>query len=181
MQDLLVTRILQEAARAEGSTQALATRLHAPEGTLALWIAGRAQTPLRAFLAALDFVMQAERAGTLPVAGAPDERGRKLVFPLGRLFARCQRCDATEFAAKEPESPLRLTSTLVCTVCKLEVVHGNLVAQLAKDAVQHSRAASARSRRAAILSRESVERGKHRIEETGRRVSPPPRRFTGLE
>ena len=55
MQEKIITDILRETIRIEGSAQALASRLNAPEGTLARWVAGRAQTPLRAFLAVLEF------------------------------------------------------------------------------------------------------------------------------
>jgi hypothetical protein len=161
MQDRTVALILQQAAKAEGSTQALASRLHAPEATLLRWMDGRAQTPLRAFLAVLDFLMdlerQAEQLASPPAIGPgqPD----KLAFPLGPLLARCSRCDGTEFRLAE-RGPLRLTSRLACAGCGLEVIHGNLLAQLAKDAVQQSRAVAARSRRAVDRGRAVLERGR---------------------
>lgn len=174
MQDKTVTLILHQAAKAEGSTQALATRLHAPEATLLRWMDGRAQAPLRAFLAVLEFLMQLERkearAAIAADAAPPGSAAAdKLVFPLGPLFARCARCDGTEFRLITPGA-LRLTSTLSCTSCEEHVIHGNLLAQLARDAVHHSRAVAVRTRRAAGRTRSIVERGKRRLEDSERRV-----------
>jgi len=174
MQDKIVTLILQQAARAEGSVQALATRLNAPEPTLVRWMTGRAQTPLRAFLAVLDYLMQIERRAAndgdeASSAGVPSD---KLVFPLGPLLARCARCDGTEFRLAKP-GPLRLTAPLACAACGEEVVHGNLLAQLAKDAVHHSRAVAVRTQRAVSASRHRLEKGQHSLETSQRRVRRP--------
>ncbi len=168
MQDKIVTVILHQAAKAEGSTQALATRLHAPEATLLRWMEGRAQTPLRAFLAVLEFLMQLEQnAADAPEAGEAvppeNEEADKVVFPLGPLFARCARCDCSEFRRVTPGA-LRLTSPLSCTACGEQVIHGNLLAQLAKDAVHHSRAVAVRTQRAVGRTRSIIERGKRRLE-----------------
>lgn len=168
MQDEIVTRVLAEAARVEGSTQALATRLKAPESTLQRWIDGHAQAPLRAFLAALEFVMDEERLHPAP-PGEPAADAPKLVFRLGPLNARCARCDCEEFAARDP-GRLRLTSVLLCRSCGETVVHGHLLAQLAKDAVHHSRAATGRTRRAVQASRLTVARGRERIARSAQRV-----------
>lgn len=171
MQDKVIPLILQQAAKAEGSTQALANRLNAPEPTLRRWMDGRAQTPLRAFLAVLEFLMQLERRAADAAAPAHPEPGTpdKLVFPLGPLRARCARCDATEFRLLVPGA-LRLTSALACTACGAEVVHGNLLAQLAKDAVHQSRAVAVRTQRGLDRSRAVVERAKRRIEASAKRV-----------
>ena len=174
MQSKAIIRVLEEAARIEGSTQALASRLNAPEKTLLLWMAGRAQTPLRAFLATLDFVMQSERERALPHDGAPpaaDPVVRRLVLELGELRARCARCDATEFRSLEG-AELKLTGHLACTQCGEEVVHGNLLAQLAKDAVLQARARSVRSRRTAEDARERVLRAQQRIAVSRRQLEP---------
>jgi len=178
VQEKTITQVLEEAARLEGSTQALASRLHAPHATLTLWIAGRAQTPLRAFLAALDFVMQSERE--LPAPAAQSARPEKVTFPLGRLHARCPRCDAIEFLAPHA-APLRLTTPLACAVCDLTVVHGNLLAQLAKDAVQQSRASTVRAKRAVQSAREGLVRARRRVEESKARVPTPPNPFSDGE
>lgn len=164
----LVTRVLAEAARIEGSTQALATRLKAPESTLQRWIDGHAQAPLRAFLAALDYVMEKELGHPAP-AGVSGDEMRQLVFRLGPLAARCARCDCEEFAARGPGT-LRLTSVLLCRSCGQAVVHGNLLAQLAKDAVHHSRAATGCTRRAVDASRASVASGRERIARSSERI-----------
>jgi hypothetical protein len=170
MQEKIVTRILKQAARAEGSTQALASRLNAPEPTLLRWMDGRAQTPLRAFLAVLDFLMQLEGKNKLDPAEAPGQPD-KLVFPLGPLLARCARCDGAEFRLLEPGT-LRLTSPLGCTACGEPVVHGRLLAQLAKDAVHQSRAVAARTRRAVKRAQEIIERGQGRLAASARRLHP---------
>lgn len=162
MQEKIVTRILQQAARAEGSTQALASRLNAPEPTLLRWMDGRAQTPLRAFLAVLDFLMQLEGRSNPDPAEAPAGQPDRLVFPLGPLHARCARCDGTEFRLLAPGA-LRLTSVLGCTACGEEAIHGRLLAQLARDAVHQSRAVAARTRRAVKQTRALVERGQERL------------------
>lgn len=165
MQDKTVTLILQQAAQAEGSAQALASRLRAPEATLLRWIDGRAQTPLRAFLAVLEFLMELERKNAAAASPAADLRDSgKLVFALGRLFARCDRCDGTEFRLAEPGG-LRLTSRLACCTCGLEAIHGNLLAQLAKDAVHQSRAVAVRTQRTLDRGRATIERARRRLDE----------------
>lgn len=171
MHDRMVALILQQAAKAEGSTQALADRLHAPEATLLRWMDGRAQTPLRAFLAVLEFLMQMERKSAEELEAAPTLPGQpeKLVFPLGPLYARCARCDGTEFRLVAP-GPLRLITPLACTSCGEQVVHGNLLAQLAKDAVHHSRALAVRTRRAVDHTLSVIERGKRHVDEAARKV-----------
>lgn len=168
MQDEIIMSVLAKAASVEGSTQALATRLKAPESTLQRWIEGRAQAPLRAFLAALEFVMQDERRNGTPVGDAASDT-RTLVFRLGPLAARCARCDCEEFCAAEA-GRTGLTSVLLCRSCGVEVVHGNLLAQLARDAVHHSRAVAVRTRRAVDSSRQNVARGEERIAQTRQRL-----------
>jgi hypothetical protein len=182
MQDKIVTVILHQAAKAEGSTQALASRLHAPEATLLRWMDGRAQTPLRAFLAVLEFLMQLERKAAEGFVAEPPSpeaphtlqadstvRADTLTFSLGSLFARCRRCDGSEFRRVTPGT-LRLTSTLACTSCGEEAIQGNLLAQLAKDAVHQSRAVAVRTQRAVDRARAIVERGKRRIEQSKAKI-----------
>ena len=171
MQEKIITDILREAIRIEGSAQALASRLNAPEGTLARWVAGRAQTPLRAFLAVIDFVMKHE-AGAPPSPGAPaaaDDAPPSLVLALGPLEARCARCDGTRFK-RLGAAPLQLTSVLACCECGTQVVHGNLLAQLARDAVQQSRASMARAQRAVSVSRASIERAREGVAKSAERL-----------
>jgi hypothetical protein len=152
VKETLYTQTLARAAEAEGGTAALASLLHVPQNTLERWMSGRAQTPLRAFLKALERLTAHEASGVAPPA--PPTNGEPLQFRMGQLLARCNRCDSTEFAPADPGAPLRLTSKLVCRACGEAVVHGNLIAQLAQDAVLHSHAmTAARSRRQTELSR----------------------------
>jgi hypothetical protein len=151
MKDSLYTQTLARAAEAEGGTAALASVLHVPEGTLERWMSGRAQTPLRAFLKALERLTAHEAAGVAPTRVT---NGEPLTFQMGKLLARCGRCDGTEFLPADPAAPLKLTSVLVCRACGERVIHGNLIAQLAQDAVLNSHAMTvARTRcRAALKS-----------------------------
>ena len=173
MQDRIIPLILRQAAAAEGSTQALASRLRAPEPTLLRWMDGRAQTPLRAFLTVLDFLMQLERKSADVRAPAPAETGGtdKLVFPLGPLFARCGRCDGSEFRLTDGKA-LQLTSVLACTTCGTQIVHGSLLAQLAKDAVHQSRAVAVRTQRAVKRGQAIIESGRRRVAASAIRVRP---------
>lgn len=168
----MVTAILKKAVRIEGSTQALASRLNAPEPTLMRWMAGRAQTPLKAFFAVLDFIAQVERTAPAlaDAAGAVQEGpADSLSFALGPLLARCERCDGTQFALRGA-GPLRVTSVLSCRACQAETVHGRLLATLASDAVQQSRALAARTRRAVTASREKAERSSRALNASARRL-----------
>lgn len=172
--DRMIPLLLRQAAKAEGSTQALASRLNAPEPTLLRWMDGRAQTPLRAFLAVLEFLMELERKSAPLAPPEPAAEGTqpdKLAFSLGPLLARCTRCDGSEFRLVDPGT-LRLTSPLACTTCGAQAIHGNLLAQLAKDAVHQSRAVAVRTRRAVEHTRAVVERGRRHLEESARRVNP---------
>ena len=146
MKQTLYTETLGRAAEAEGGTAALANLLHVPEKTLERWMSGRAQTPLRAFLKLLErlIVHEASGAATAPTV----QNGEPLTFCMGQLLARCSRCDGTEFAPAEPDKPLTLRSTLACRACGEKIVHANLIAQLAQDAVQYAHAmTAARERR----------------------------------
>lgn len=150
MKETLYTQTLARAADAEGGTAALASLLHVPERTLERWMSGRAQTPLRAFLKALERLTTHEANGAAPPR--PPSNGEPLVFRMGNLLARCARCDSTEFQPANPQAPLRLTAELLCRACGQKVVHGNLIAQLAQDAVQHAHAmTAARQRRQGAL------------------------------
>jgi len=151
VRDSLYTQTLVRAAEAEGGIAPLAALLRVPEKTLERWMSGRAQTPVRAFLKALDRLSAHEENGVVP---APSVNGEPLSFMMGDLQARCARCDGTLFAPADPQAPLKLTSALVCRNCGEKVVHGNLIAQLAQDAVQHSHAMTvARTRRQKAIRR----------------------------
>jgi DNA-directed RNA polymerase subunit RPC12/RpoP len=143
--DTIYTRTLANAAEAQGSTQALATLLHVPENTLLRWMSGRAQMPLQAFLKLIEYLVQYENRGGNVTR--PDANGEPLTFAMGELLARCARCDGTEFSSMQP-GPLKLTAELQCRSCGERVVHGDLISQLAKDAVYQSRTyTAARTRR----------------------------------
>ena len=146
----IYTQTLARAAEAQGSTQALASLLHVPESTLLRWMSGRAQMPLQAFLRLVNLLSEYERnGGGYPGAQDPAS-GDKLSFRMGKLSARCARCDGIEFLPADPLQPLKLTSKLVCFACGERVIHGNLIAQLATEAVNQSRAyTAARTRRQA--------------------------------
>jgi hypothetical protein len=149
MKETLYTQTLARAAEAEGGTAALASVLHVPENTLARWMSGRAQTPLRAFLKALERLSTHETSGAVQ---PPVTNDQPLSFRMGQLLARCSRCDCTEFAPANPQTALRLTAQLVCRACGEKVAHGNLIAQLAHDAVQHAHTmTAARQRRQGAL------------------------------
>lgn len=138
MKETLYTQTLARTAVAEGGTVALASVLNVPENTLARWMSGRAQMPLRAFLKALERLSAHEASGAAkPLATV---NSQPLTFRMGQLLARCSRCDSTEFAPADPAQPAKLTGALVCRACGEKVIHGNLIAQLAQDAVQLSSA-----------------------------------------
>ena len=138
----IYTQTLARAAEAQGSTQALASLLHVPESTLLRWMCGRAQMPVQAFLELVRLLTQYEKkGGAYPATQAAG--GEKRTFQMGRLPARCARCDGSEFVPVDPARPVKMTSELACAACGARVVHGNLIAQLAQDAVNQSRAYTA--------------------------------------
>jgi hypothetical protein len=149
--ETLYTKALVKAAEIQGSTQALASLLRVPENTLLRWMAGRAQMPVQAFLRLVELIAKQERAEP---AGPPEGQGaaaEKLRFTIGEHEARCARCDTADFVLAPGTPRLRYTAELVCCNCGERVIHGNLICQLAQDAVYHSRAmtyARVRHRRA---------------------------------
>src|SRR3954464_366803 len=151
MADTIYTQTLARAAEIHGSTQALASFLHVPENTLLRWMSGRAQMPLQAFLKLVEVLSESERKGNGPAALRAAE-GEPLTFKMGENVAHCARCEGTEFSVVTPGGRLDFISELTCRACGERVVHGNLISQLATDAVRHSRAmTAARSRRRAEL------------------------------
>ena len=138
MAQTIYTKALVDAAEAHGSTQALASSLRVPENTLLRWMTGRAQMPLQAFLKVIEFLAQHEK--TEPAAAAMDAAAERLQFSTGELQARCARCGATEFVPATPGAPLRYTSEVLCTSCGEQSIHGELLCQLARDTIHHSRA-----------------------------------------
>jgi hypothetical protein len=158
MADTIYTRTLARAAQAQGSTQSLASLLHVPESTLLRWMSGRAQMPLQAFLKLIELLVEHERNGR-EAAPPAQGRGENHSFNMGQVFARCARCDGTQFVQVGAGTPLHMTSELACASCGERVVHGNLIAQLARDAVHQSRAMTfARAKRQARPDKSSVKR-----------------------
>ena len=148
----IYTQTLARASEAHGSPQAVASLLHVPESTLRRWMSGRAQMPLAAFLRLIGLLSEYERKGGGYPVTAEAASGDRLEFRMGKLIARCARCDGTAFVPVEPMQAVRLTSELACCGCGECVVHGNLIAQLAKDAIMQSRAyTAARAKRQAAL------------------------------
>ena len=72
MGENVYSRVLAQLVAKESSTQAVANLLHVPEKTLERWMLGRSQMPLRAFLRALDLVVQHEGARRRAAIGAAD-------------------------------------------------------------------------------------------------------------
>lgn len=155
MADTIYTRTLARAAAAQGSTQSLASLLRVPENTLLRWMSGRAQMPLQAFLKLMEVLAQHERNGANTTI-EENVKGEPVTLKMADLQARCARCDSTEFMPTADDGHVRFTSELACRNCGERVIYGNLVAQLAKDAVFHSRTLTAqRARRQAQLLRSS--------------------------
>jgi hypothetical protein len=141
--DNIYTRLLARAIDIEGSSQSLAARLRVPEATLIRWRSGRALMPVRAFQMLLSYVAEVEARGIndeLPSQSQAGDATERLTFPIGKLFARCARCDGIEFRRATPGAPLKMTSTLLCCSCGEEVIHGNLLARLGDDVIAHKTA-----------------------------------------
>ena len=138
MAENVYTRVLQQAAAIEGSTQALATLLRVPEGTLLRWMSGRSQMALRAFLKAIDLVAKREVQQAAPPA-QPAPVSEALRFNVGPVFACCSGCHGMLFRRADAAQPLTYLSMLACVGCEAEVEHSQLVVQLAKEVGQYSR------------------------------------------
>lgn len=168
MQDNMYTRALRSAAEIAGDAPALAERLRVPQNTLSLWMSGRSQMPVRAFQAVLDYLMGHEATGAsysavcTPTQFAAD----RFTLAVAALIARCAMCDGTEFKPTAADEPMRLTSRVACVGCGSETLYGKLIAQLADDAVQQSRAMSVRTRRLVQHSRERRSHSEETIHKT---------------
>jgi hypothetical protein len=128
-------KLLAQAAQYEGSTQALAGLLRVPEKTLERWMQGKAHMPLRAFYKLMEVLAQHEQEGAgeeLADADAP------LTFAIGRQVAQCSSCGGQEFARVDKDGPLRFVHRLRCLSCDTQVVHGDLVAELARRVSIHA-------------------------------------------
>ena len=136
--------LAQLAAKEEGGTLAVADLLKVPQKTLERWMLGRSQMPLRAFLRALDLVVQhEERDGTVqaaPPAVAP------LAFRAGPATATCTKCGHERFRRADPQAGPSYRSMLACLGCGTEVMHANLIAALAKEVAHRAGTYVARAR-----------------------------------
>lgn len=156
MADTLFTRALVRAAEIQGSTQALASLLRVPENTLLRWMAGRAQMPVQAFLHVVALITEDERKQTVSTVPNAAASAEKLRFRIGELDAHCARCEGTDFVQAEPGQPLRYINVLHCAACGERIIHGDLIAHLAQEAVYHSKAVTMqRQKRQAELLRKS--------------------------
>jgi hypothetical protein len=136
--------LAQLVAREEGGTQAVAHLLNVPDKTLERWMLGRSQMPLRAFLRALDLVVQhEERDGTTPL-GAPAPE--PLVFHAGPVIATCAKCGHERFRRADPKARPSYRNMLTCLGCATEIAHGDLIARLAKEVARRAGTYVARAR-----------------------------------
>lgn len=126
----IYTSALRRAAKAEGSTQALAGTLRVPEGTLLRWMSGRAMMPLEAFRKIVELLTGLEQ--TEPPAAAPAAR-HVLGFSLGELSARCKHCGSADFLAHRSADALPYSAQLLCASCGTQALHKDLLSQLAQD------------------------------------------------
>jgi hypothetical protein len=138
------SKVLAQLAAKEGSAEAVARLLHVPDKTLQRWMQGHAQMPLRAFLRALDLVVQHEEREAAPSAGEPAPE--PLVFRAGPVVAACAKCGQERFRRVDPSVPATYRSVLACLGCGSEVVHGNLIAALAKEVARRAGSYVARAR-----------------------------------
>lgn len=134
-EDIYVTSLRRGVAFHEGA-QALAFALRVPESTLRRWMSGRAMMPEQAFARLLELIVEHEARAP---ASAPGPR-TTLSFRVEDLMARCRKCGATAFSA-DPSA--RMVDPLACLACGEEVVHRDLLIELAQ------RIASRRKERAA--------------------------------
>jgi hypothetical protein len=95
--------------------------------------------PVKAFNRLLTYIGEAEQRdvsiAAYPVQSARSDAAECLTFPLAKVFARCARCEGVEFRREMPEAPLKMSSTLLCGACGAEVIHGDLLAQLANGMI----------------------------------------------
>lgn len=144
MSENVYARVLAQLVAKESSTQAVASLLHVPEKTLERWMLGRSQMPLRAFLRALDLVVQhEERDGALPSTQPAPE---PLTFRAGPVAATCAKCGHEHFRRADPAARPTYRSRLACFGCGTEVVHGDLITALAKEVARRAGSYVARAR-----------------------------------
>lgn len=142
----IFSHALAAAAESQGSTQALAEMLRVPEGTLLLWLGGRAMMPVLAFSRVLEII--AHHESLWPDEPAEDAGGGPLTFTLNQVAARCANCQGSEFVPCKPALRLRYSSLLACRSCGEQIPHRTLLLDLA---TQHARqSGNYRARRAVV-------------------------------
>jgi hypothetical protein len=154
--DNVFASTLARAIEIEGSAQSIAHLLRVPEATLLRWCEGRADMPVRAFTALVEFLSAAETrhaANEAAIAApSPEPATERLEFRIGNLLAQCARCQSTQFRRVRPDEPLRMTSRLLCSTCGEEVVHGDLLVSLGRSLIAKKREeAFERNRRQAVM------------------------------
>jgi hypothetical protein len=139
------SKVLAQLVAGEGSsTQAVASLLNVPEKTLERWMLGRSQMPLRAFLRALELVVQHEQRDATPSPSQPAPE--PLRFHAGPVAATCAKCGHERFRRVDPAARATYRSTLACLGCGAEVVHGDLIAGLAREVCRRAGTYVARAR-----------------------------------
>ena len=151
---------LRRAAEIHGSTQGLASALRVPESTLKRWMSGRAMMPEQAFNRVLESIIEHEARDRAPPT--PSGERSDLSFRVEDLFARCRKCGGAAFSAS---APARLADSLECLACGEQIVHRDLLVELAQ------RAASRRRDRAAVRKKAVGRRGVQ-PEQASRAVEP---------
>jgi hypothetical protein len=151
--DTVYSRLLARAIELEGSAESIAGILRVPDATMRRWMDGRALMPLRAFQKLVSYLAEAEARG-MGASSAPQAAGdgiERLTFPVGKVFARCARCEGIEFCrAAVPAAPLRMTSMLTCCTCGMDVIHRRLLERLAEAVIVHKKSDVLALRRAAL-------------------------------
>jgi hypothetical protein len=130
------SKVLAQLVARESSPQAVASLLHVPEKTLERWMLGRSPMPLRAFLRALDLVVQHEEREGAPPSTQPAPE--PLMFRAGPVPATCTQCGHERFRRKDPAASATYRSVLACLGCGTEVAHGELIAALAKEVARRA-------------------------------------------
>jgi hypothetical protein len=62
-----------------------------------------------------------------------------VIIHLGDVHARCRECGHCEFVPVDPGSELDELSELICAACEVPVMHGELILQIAAEALKSAR------------------------------------------
>jgi hypothetical protein len=58
---------------------------------------------------------------------------------LGNVRAQCPRCRSTRFVCADPAEDISHLSDLICAHCETPVTHGELIMQIADEALKEAR------------------------------------------